>query len=254
MSEHVTLTLRSSLDAPLDLDGVLPETISTLSELEIANLVIWQGRSRTRLGDWFTVDGEYAQSIRIDGDVRHCRGVGARMSTGSLEIIGDAGDDLGAAMRGGSILVRGNAGDRVGAGLPGASRGMMGGEIIVDGAVGNDAGARMRRGLLFVHGNAGANAAVNIIAGSVVVMGRVGDASGAGSKRGTLVVGGRVDIAATYRFACRYRPPHVRLTLMHLARRYGLVFDAATLDAMYDRFCGDAGTIAKGEILRRVPA
>jgi hypothetical protein len=40
--------------------------------------------------------------------------------------------------------------------------------------------------------------------------------------------------------------------MTHLRRRHGVDTDAAVRDGDYDRYCGDAGTVAKGEILRRV--
>jgi formylmethanofuran dehydrogenase subunit C len=250
MSEIVTLTLRSALDDTLDVDGIDPAQLATMSESEIAALPAWSGRESRRLGDYFAVRGERSATIRIEGDVRRCRGLGAGMTAGSIDIHGDAGDDLGTSMAGGWIRVRGNAGDRVGAGVPGASRGMTGGEIVVDGSVGADVGARMRRGLVYVGGDAGPAAARAIIAGTVVVMGGVGAEPAAGSKRGSLVVAGDIDIPATYRYACRYLPPHVRVVLTHLRHRHGIHTAAAIVEGRYDRYCGDAGTVAKGEILR----
>jgi formylmethanofuran dehydrogenase subunit C len=252
MSDRVTLTLRAPLEETLDLDGILPERIATLGERDIAALPVWSGRMERELGDYFDVRGERSASLRIDGDVRRCRNVGAAMASGEMEVVGSAGDDVGVSMSGGSIRVRGDAGARVGSGAPGASRGMTGGEIVVDGSVGSDAGARMRRGLLFVGGDAGPSAARAIIAGTVVVMGRVGAEPATASKRGTLVAAGEIDVPVTYRYACRYQPPHVRLVMTYLVRRHGAPVDARVMDAYYDRYCGDAGTVAKGEILIRV--
>lgn len=252
MSEHVTLSLRTPLGGRIDLDLVAPDRFAQSSEAEIARLPVWAGREQRTIGDYFDVRGERSASVRVIGDVRLARGIGAGMTAGAIEILGDAGNDIGAGMSGGSIHVRGNAGDRVGAGTPGASRGMTGGEIVVDGSVGNDAGARMRRGLLFVGGDAGATAARSIIAGTVFVRGRVGVEPALGSKRGTLVISGNVDIPVTYRYACRYQPPHVRLALMYLRRRFGVAVDDRVIDGVFDRYCGDAGTVSRGEILRWV--
>ena len=250
MTDHVTLTLRSALDDTLELDGLDPAQLAAMSESEIAAIPVWSGRESRRLGDYFAIRGERSGAVRIEGDVRRCRGLGAGMTGGFLDIHGDAGDDLGASMVGGWIRVRGNAGDRVGAGAPGASRGMTGGEIIVEGSVGADVGTRMRRGLVYVGGNAGGTAARAIIAGTVVVMGHVGAEPAAGSKRGSLVVAGDIDIPTTYRYACRYSPPHVRILMTHLRQRHGIHTPAAILEGNYDRYCGDAGTVAKGEILK----
>lgn len=268
MSEHVGLTLRARLTEPIEAGSVVPNVLATLAEGEIAALPVWVGRTRATLGDFFDVRGERSASLRIAGDVRRVHGIatdmvagsltiegdvgtrlGAGMTGGTIDVHGGAGNDVGTAMTGGSIRVRGSAGHRVGAASPGASRGMTGGEIIVEGSVGTDAGARMRRGLLFIGGDAGDRAARSIIAGTVVVIGGVGAEPAFASKRGSLVVCGRVSVPVTYRFACEYAPPHVRVVLTHVARRHGVVVNRRFVDGRFRRYCGDAGTVAKGEIL-----
>ena len=268
MSGVVTLTVRAPVLAPLEADCIAPDRFAALSEPEIARLPLWAGRRRHALGDVFDVHGGQAPHVRVVGDVRHVVGLGSTMTAGvlvidgnagprtgagmaggAIEVHGDAADDLGVGMTGGVIHVRGNAGDRVGAGATGASRGMTGGEIVIDGSVGRDAGARMRRGLLFVGRDAGDRAARAIIAGTVIVLGNVGTEPASGSKRGTLVVGGQVEVPATYRYASTYAAPHVRLALTHVSRRYRIAIDARFTERPYRRFCGDAGTVGRGEIL-----
>src|SRR5205823_5770621 len=48
------------------------------------------------------------------------------------------------------------------------------------------------------------------------------------------------------------QPPHVRLTLTYIQRQYGIAVDARLLNGRYRRFCGDAGTPGRGEILEWV--
>ena len=268
MSEHVTLTLRSSLEHDIEAECIVADAFATRSEREIAALPIWAGRHQHQLGDVFEVKGEYSSSVRVGGDVRRAHGIGADMASGNLvidgsagsrvgagmigghvEVLGSVANDAGAGMAGGSLRIRQNAGHRVGAATPGASRGVTGGEIVVEGSVGDDAGARMRRGLLFVRGDAGDRAARAIIAGTIVVLGRVGSEPAHASKRGSLVVAGDVRVPTTYRYACDYAPPHVRVALTYLDRRYGLSIDHALIDGRYRRYCGDASTIGRGEIL-----
>jgi formylmethanofuran dehydrogenase subunit C len=268
VSEHVGLTLRARLTDPIEAVSIVPNVLATLGEAEIASLPVWAGRRRAVLGDFFDVRGERSVSVRIAGDVRLVHGVatdmtagsltvdgdagtrlGAGMTGGTIDVLGGAGNDLGAAMTGGSIRVRGSAGHRVGAAAPGASRGMTGGEIVVEGSVGSDAGARMRRGLLFVGSDAGDRVARSIIAGTVVVIGGLGAEPAFASKRGTLVACGGVIVPETYRYACDYAPPHVRLVLTYLARRHGVAVNRGFVDGRYRRYCGDAGTVGKGEIL-----
>ena len=268
MSEHVTLALRAPLTSPVDASAVVPDAFVALSEPEIARLPLWLGRKRATVGDFFDVHGERSSSVRITGDVRRAAGFGTAMGTGSLtidddagsrlgaamtggtiDVLGNVGDDAGAAMAGGILHVRGSAGNRLGGAAPGASRGMTGGTIVVHGSAGTDVGARMRRGLLFVGGNAGDRAACSLIAGTVIVLGRVGMEPAFASKRGSLVVCGGVEVPVTYRYACDYEPPHVRLMLTHVTRRYGVTIAPGVVGGRYRRYCGDAGTVAKGEIL-----
>ena len=102
-------------------------------------------------------------------------------------------------------------------------------------------------------GDAGDRPARAVIAGTVIVMGRVGAEPAYGNKRGTLVAGADISIPVTYRYACDYEPPHVRLALTYLARRYGLSVSQRRIEGRYSRYCGDAGTVAKGEILAWLP-
>ena len=268
MSDHVTLTLRAPLEESIEADTIVSSAFASLGQAEIEALPVWAGRARRSVADYFAVDGGRSTNVRIVGDVRRAHGIatamaggnlvvdgdaGSRlavgMSAGQVDVLGSAGDEAGVAMSGGSLRIRGNAGDRVGAGQPGASRGVTGGEIVVGGSVGADAGARMRRGLMFVGGTAGSLAARAIIAGTVIVIGRVGPEPAFASKRGSLVVAGGVDVPATYRHACDYEPPHVRLALTYLARRYDLSLGRELVEGRYRRYCGDAGTVGKGEIL-----
>ena len=268
MSESITLTLRTPLDHAIDAECISPDRFAACDSQQIEHLPVWAGRDQRRLGDYFAVRGERSTEIRIGGDVRRVNGIGAAMSVGRIvvdgstgshvgtgmsggriDVHGDVGDDAAAGMSGGALHVRGNAGARLAAGLPGASRGATGGEVVIEGSAGDDVGARMRRGLVFIGGNAGDYTARSIIAGTVCVLGRVGREPATGSKRGSLVVGGSVDIPNTYQLACRYEPPHVRLALIHLSRTYELSVDQRFLVGTYDRYCGDAGTVGKGEIL-----
>lgn len=268
MSDAVTLSLRAPLDGRLDVDCVAADRFALLAEREIAGLPVWLGARQAQLGDFFDVRGERSARLRVVGAVAGLDGlatstaggelvvegdaggrVGTGMTGGSVEVRGSVGDDAGLAMAGGTLRVLGNAGDRLGAAGPGASRGMTGGEIVVTGAAGREAAARARRGLVAVGGDAGAQAARAMIAGTLVVLGRAGPGAGVGSKRGSVVAVGGVEVPPTYRYACTYHPPHVRLALLHLRRRYALSVDERAVTGRYRRHCGDAGDPGKGEIL-----
>lgn len=272
MSERITLTLRAPLDDAIDAACIVPDRFASLSESEISALPVWNGRRQHTLGEYFLVSGGHSARVRVIGDVRRAAELGGGMgggelvvegssgarlglgmTAGSIEVLGSAGDDAGVGMSGGSLRIRGDAGDRVGAALPGAARGMTGGEIVVEGSAGSDVGARMRRGLLFISGDTGSRTARGIIAGTVIVIGDIGTEPAHGNKRGTLVGGDGVDVPVTYRYACDYEPPHVRLALTYLDRRYALSIYPRRIDGRYRRYCGDAGTVAKGEILEWLP-
>jgi len=249
VSEAVVLTLRAPLDAALDMTGITPDRCAPLSRAEIAALPVWVGRERAVLGDVFDVRGERAARVEIEGDLSKACGVGARMTSGLLHVRGNVGDDAGQAMSGGVLRVDGHAGDRLGGPSPGASKGMTGGEVVVFGSTGASPAALVRRGLVAVAGGAGAYAGRGMIAGTLLALGPLGELPGAGNKRGSIIAAGGVPVPASYRWACSYEPPHVRLLLTSLRRRFGFPCDPALLNGRFDRYCGDAGEPGKGEIL-----
>ena len=271
MSDIITLTLGVTLDDVLDVGGLTPDRLSELSESEIANCPAWLGRQSVKVGDVFDVRGGHSAHVRVEGALTRVEGLAAGMSggemviegdagrrvaegmlAGSVEVRGSVGDDAGVAMAGGMLRVQGSAGDRLGAALPGAAKGMTGGEIVVLGSAGTEVAARCRRGLVVVAGNVGDHAARAMIAGTLIVFGRTGAAPARGNKRGSLVGIGPIEPPATYRYACTYRPPHVRLTMTYLHRRHRLAIDTRMLDGRYRRYCGDEGVPGKGEILELV--
>ena len=273
MSDVVELSVRAAPPPGrrVELDCVSPDRFATMAEAEIAALPVWQRRRSPRLGDFFDVRGGRAARVRVTGNASRVDGLGAGMSMGELEIDGDAGrgvwqqmsggtirvggsagDGAGMSMSGGTLRIDGNAGDDVGGALPGASRGMTGGEIVVRRAAGKRVGACARRGLIIVRGDAGDDAAHAMIAGSVIVFGNVGRGAAASSKRGTLVVLGDVDVPLTFRYACTFRPPHLRLVFEHLRRHHGMLVDDAHVNGVYRRYSGDMAELGRGEILQWV--
>ena len=269
MSDIVRLTLRTAIDQPIEIDGLTPDRTANLTEAEIAAVSVLAGSDCAALGDFFTIQGERSDRLHIEGDLRNVDGlgagtangellvhgsagrrVGAGMAGGWIDVRGDVGDEAGLGMHGGALRITGDAGDRLGAAPAGAAKGMRGGEIVVNGSAGADAAARARRGLIAVGGNVGADAARAIIAGTLVVFGGIGANPGRGSKRGSIVALGDIDIPSTYEYACKYQPTYVRMLLTYLYRRYGMASPNGVLDGPYARYCGDAGTPGKGEILK----
>jgi formylmethanofuran dehydrogenase subunit C len=268
----IVLTPRARPDVPIDAESVAPDRLATLGEREIAALPVWQGARAATLGDFFSVRGGHAPDVRIEGDVpwadglgtamaggtlriegRAGRGVGAGMTAGTIAVRGDVDVDAGLAMAGGTLRIEGGAGDRLGAARPGASRGATGGEIIVVGSAGAQVGALARRVLIVVCGDVGEGAGRAMIAGTVIVLGAAGPGAGRWSKRGTLVVMGAVAVVPTYRHACTYRPPHLRLTLTYLRARHALAIDDRYVGGRFHRYSGDMAELGKGEILQWTP-
>ena len=222
-----TLTRRESSPIPLDVTGILPETVANLSALEVAKLPVLFGNRREELGLLFDVSHEAGgPGLRFTGELRSVHGIGtrmtagvlfcdqsvgrhagARMSGGNLVLMG-ADDWLGAEMRGGQITSGASVGNCAGAAYRGSRRGMTGGTIwIARGSAGHELGLLMRRGTIVVHGDTGEFAGASMIAGTIAVQGKLGARAGAGMKRGTiLALGGVAEVSAGMRYSCEYSP------------------------------------------------
>ena len=263
----LTLTLREDPAVPLEADGLTPDRLAPLSRGEIESLPAWEGRRRARIGDFFAVSGDGSDDVRVEGDLRRVKFLGAGMTGGRLTVAGDAGmhagtemtggelvvegdagDYAGVAMQGGRIVVKGSAGAHLGAGHPGERAGMRGGEIVVLGDVGAQAGAGLRRGTIAVGGRVGDAAGLRMLAGTIIALGAIGGRPGAAMKRGTIVAMAEVTPLPTFGFACLYRPPFLRMYLRHL-RELGLPVTDEQIDGRYARWSGDRLELTRGEIL-----
>ena len=270
MSDGVTLTLRTAVSRRLEAESITPDAFAALDEAAIARLPLWDGPQAIPLGDMFHVRGGASSRLRVAGDLAMLdaigagmttgelrvegpvgRYVGTRMAGGALHVTGDAAYGAGLEMAGGLLDIAGNAGDRLGAGRLAAARGMTGGEIIVRGNAGAEIGATMRRGTVVVGGNAGPRAGTGMIAGNVIVFGSAGHDPGRFNKRGTIVVFGGVSVSPSYQYDCTYRPPHLAVTLAHLASRRNLALDRDAPAARFRRYSGDMAELGRGEILAR---
>jgi formylmethanofuran dehydrogenase subunit C len=263
----LTLSLREQPTVPLETEGLSPDRLAGLRRAEIEALPVWHGNRRTRLADFFTVSGDGDGELRVEGDLRRVKFVGAGMTAGRLTIAGaagmhtgagmrggelvvegDVGDFAGTGMRGGRLVVRGSAGHELGAALPGERAGMRGGEVLVHGDAGDQVGAGLRRGVIAVAGHVGEAAGLRMLAGTIVALGSLGAAPGAGMRRGTIVAMSEVTLLPTFAFACSYRPPFLRLYLRHL-RELGLPLADEQVDGRYARWSGDGLELRRGEIL-----
>jgi formylmethanofuran dehydrogenase subunit C len=254
---------------PVEAECLRPDGLAPLSRAEIERLPVQHGNAQVPLAEFFQASGDASDEVvRIEGDCRRVKRIGAEMKSGSIEIHGSAGMHLGADMTGGSIRVYGDAGDwtgaemtggrihiernagnYLGAGYRGARRGMRGGAILVAGNAGDEVGSVMRRGLIAVGGSAGEFVGVSMIAGTILVLGDVGGRPAAGMKRGTLAVFGRRPwILPTFRLSCEFHAPFLPLYLQQL-RDWGMAVPEQ--QRPLSRYCGDLVSLGKGEILCR---
>ena len=237
----LSLTPRTAAAAgplSIDLDGVVPDRLASLSITEIAQLSVRADGRPYPLGDLFVVagdagdggvvcHGDFSRVHRLAAGMQHGtmevrgpvgRHAGEEMAGGSLVVAGDAGDWLAAGMTGGTVLVEGNAGDNAAASLPGSRAGVDGGLVVINGAAGCLAGARMRRGILAIGGSCGEAAAFEMLAGTVVVAGTVGPRPGLGMRRGSLIaLGVPPDVPPTFRRGAAWSPAFLPLLAGRLA-------------------------------------
>ena len=263
-----TLELTARLESPLDASAIAADRLAKLDARAIAGLEVWYQGNAAKLGDFFAASGAPGDRVVVRGDLARAEGLGRGMAAGELVIEGNAGPETGARLAGGRVLVtgsagpragqemhgglleiRGDAGDGAGCASAGATKGMAGGEIIIRGRSGAETGANLRRGLIVVAGEAGPRTGRAMIAGSVVVLGRTGQDAGLWSKRGSIVALGGIMPPVTYRAACSFRPPHLRLTLTYLRTRHKLPVNDDQIHGLYRRLCGDLADLGRGEIL-----
>ncbi len=263
------LRLKQPVTLPVEAESISPDRFAGLGPEGVMALPILYGRRSLTVGDLFTVEGDGAEEIVVEGDLRHVKRIGQGMGQGQITIHGDVGMHVGANMSGGEIVVHGavdawagahmsgglirvlgNAGPMLGAAYPGETHGMRGGTILVSGNAGPRAGERMRRGLIAVQGDLGEFAGARMIAGSLFVFGKLGARAGAGMKRGTIVaLGGLEDnLLPTFHYACSYKPTFLRYYLRRL-REWGLPVVPEQVEGNFRRYTGDITTLGKGEIL-----
>ncbi len=237
----ITLRPRGPFTVPLEAEVISPDVMAGQSLSTIGRLPVVQGNAQGPLDEFFTVEGQPEDSIRLDGE----RG-------GEIVVRGSVADWAGAEMRGGLLRVMGDAGHLLGAGYRGSEKGMRGGTILVTGNAGNETGCAMRRGVIAVGGKAGDFTGVMMIAGTIVVLGELGIRTAAAMKRGTIIAyggnGRPPALLPTFRFDCTYRPPWVEIYLRQLAR-LGLAVPEALHGGVYRRYSGDLTEVGKGEIL-----
>jgi formylmethanofuran dehydrogenase subunit C len=263
----ITLTLKEQPTVPLEAEALSPDVTAALALDAIRALPVHLGKRQRRVEDFFEVEGERSDALRIRGDATRVKWIGrgmtrgritidgnagmhlgAHMTGGSIEVSGNVTDWLGGEMSGGLIRVRGNAGGQVGAAYRGSLSGMTGGAILVEGSAGLEVGMRMRRGIIAVGGRARDFAGLEMKGGTIVLGGGAELRTGAWMSRGTIVSLAPIPLLPTFSYSATYNPTFLRLYARHL-RGLGIALPCEEREGAYRRYTGDAAIPGKGEIL-----
>ncbi len=266
------LVLRATPEVPIEADCLSPHRLAGMSIATIERMAVFYGNRQTALADFFDVTGQAGDLLELEGDLSRIKHIGAGMTggeiringnagahlgaemlNGSIIVSGDAGDWVGPEMRGGRIVVHGNAGHMAGSAYRGSPIGMTGGEILIHGNALNEVGHGMRAGLIAIGGNCGDFPGVDMLAGTVTIFGAAGIRAGAGMKRGTIVGMQSMEVLPTFALSCTYHPPFLPLYLRHL-QKLGLPVVDSHFTTAYQRWCGDAVELNRGEILLPAPS
>jgi formylmethanofuran dehydrogenase subunit C len=267
----ITLTLKEQPSVPLEAEVISPDAMAGLGNDSIRGLPVFLGKRQRRLDDFFEVEGEAADHVKICGDAAKVKWIGrgmtrgritiagnvgmhlgAYMKGGAIEVSGNASDWVGAEMRGGLIHVRGNAGGQLGAAYRGSASGMNEGTILVGGSAGLEVGMRMRRGIIAVEGPVRDFAGLQMKGGTIFLLGGAEIRTGAWMVRGTIVSLLPLPLLPTFSHACTYNPTFLRLYARHL-RTLGVSLPCEVQDGAYQRYTGDTSVPGKGEILMWQP-
>jgi len=276
MIKRIVLTPRGFSSIPIEADVISPDVFAGKTLQEIRNLPIYYGNEEIEMKEYIHAQGKVAddpenQLIVIDGDARHIKQIGTKMTAGRIVVQGWAGMHLGAQMSGGDITVEGNcldwagaemkgglirilgdAGNLLGAAYRGSSEGMTGGCIAVTGSVGSEMGSFMRRGMIVVLGDTGDFTGVHMNGGEIFIFGKTGKRVGAQAKgNGGFIAcfGGVEDMLPTYRLDTTYTPVFMRLYLKELYEKLGLSVATQFIDTPMKRYRGDLAVSGNAEIL-----
>ena len=276
MIKRIVLTPRGFSSIPIEADVISPDVFAGKTLQEIRNLPIYYGNEEIEMKEYIHAQGKVAedpenQLIVIDGDARHIKQIGTKMTTGRIVVQGWAGMHLGAQMSGGDITVEGNCldwagaemkgglirilgdvGNLLGAAYRGSSEGMTGGCIAVTGSVGTEMGSFMRRGMIVVLGDTSDFTGVHMNGGEIFIFGKTGKRIGAQAKgNGGFIAcfGGVEDLLPTYMFDTTYTPVFMRLYLKELYEKLGLSIATQFIDTPMKRYRGDLAVGGNAEIL-----
>jgi formylmethanofuran dehydrogenase subunit C len=262
----LVLTLRGRPEQRLDLSPLVPHLLARKSGAEIEKIELQTTKVRVTVGDAFRLRMGDADRIRIEGSCDRLDQIGASMSGGAIDVVGDAGIQAGrlmsggrltvsgsagpwaaSGMKGGEIEIRGSTGDRLGGPLAGEVAGMRGGIVVVRRNAGGRAGDRMRRGTILIEGHAGDHTGSRMIAGTLIVRRGTGVLPGYLMTRGTIVLGeGASALSPTFVDCGTHRLLAMRL-LAAFIKPYS-TRTAVLLGGAMRRHAGDMAVLGKGEL------
>ena len=262
----MTLELRlvHEPDIPIEAEVLNPSILAGKDLEEIASLPVWQGNRCLHLDDFFEIDGAAGRTaadttVRIEGNLRDVKMIGANMDGGKIEVHGDVGMYLAARMRagrvhvfgsvaswaaaemeGGNIQIEGDAGDYLCAALRGSMQGMRGGRVYVTGSVGNMMAANMRRGFIVVGGDVGEMAAAGMQGGTIIVGGSVGTGVGTHATRGLLIILGKArSLMPTYLYSGTAPNEFIPYYLRYVESRHPGLLPHVGYKQMWIKYQGD---------------
>lgn len=263
----LTLTLKHELSVPLEAEVLTPDRLAGLPLDDVQALPLYLGKRKSRLDEFFEIEGEPSDELVIHGQGQRIKSIGrgmtrgritihgdagmhlgSQMTGGSIEVFGNASDWVGGEMSGGLIRIHGNAGGQVGAAYRGSLSGMRGGTIIVDGSAGMEIGMRMRRGTIVIGGPVKDFAGLQMKGGSLFLLSGAEIRTGAWMTRGTIVSLAPLRLLPTFAYACTYQPTFLHLYARHLAS-LGVSIPHDGSAGAYRRYTGDASVPGKGELL-----
>ncbi|NCA10932.1 formylmethanofuran dehydrogenase subunit C, partial [bacterium] len=106
----------------IDLAGIVPDRIATLSQPALCRLEVRADERPAELGSLFRIAGDASDGrIECRGDCSRVHFLGARMAWGEILVAGDLGRHAGEGMTGGTLTVHGDAGDWLGCEIAGGS-------------------------------------------------------------------------------------------------------------------------------------
>jgi formylmethanofuran dehydrogenase subunit C len=273
--KKLVLTPRGFSSIPIEADVISPDNFAGKTLQEVRELEIYYGNTVYPMKEYIHAQGQVAetpveQMIVIDGDARHIKHIGEKMTAGRIVIQGDAGmhtgaqmeggditvtgnvgDWCGAEMKGGLIRILGNAGNLVGAAYRGSPEGMTGGCILVNGNAGTEVGSFMRRGMIVVTGDTGSFTGVHMNGGEIMIFGKAGIRVGAQAKgNGGFIscFGGVEEMLPTYRYDTTFNPTFMKLYLKQLSENLG-IDTTSYIDKPMKRYRGDLAVGGNSEIL-----